>query len=455
MSATDRYEAELTAKLRGVTREFAYWELQSRAGAPLEKHHRQIRRVTATLRLVANCVSEDLTTPAGRRRAALLVLDLHQVWDLFRRKLALRCVPWFARPLIAADDFAWACYEPAAAAAVRGGVDPGRVSEPPLVFLSADAVARAHLRGESYAGLIADGLFGPALVPALRELPVPLVAVPWYQVEHVPDALAIGHEVGHLVERDLDLTSTLRGLLARALRDEAEARLPAWTAWLSEVFADVYGCLAAGPAYAGWLLDLLAEAAPARPAGAGGDGWGRYPPPDVRTAVILACVRTLGFGSAAGELGAGWSWAADGGGRTSFLEDAEHVVAAVLDGSYPMFADSGLRSVLSFSTIEQEAVEDEAVRLLRGGELVRGDIRILLAAGALAFRSDPRRFRSGRVGGRVLDRAVRLRQRGVRARRARISIPPAVLAADRRAGRRLFELLAYDPKWISSRPATT
>ena len=93
----------------------------------------------------------------------------------------------------------------------------------------------------------------PASRALAQRLPVPVVGVPWFQLYHLPDALVIGHEVGHLVERDTGLTATIQELVERAV---TEARMDpgcvaAWRGWAAEAFADVYGTLGrARPSYA-------------------------------------------------------------------------------------------------------------------------------------------------------------------------------------------------------------
>jgi hypothetical protein len=256
----------------------------------------------------------------------------------------------------------------------------------------------------------------------------------------VDDALAIGHEVGHLVERDLALTPTLRALLVRALGDGGAAHLPAWERWLAEIFADVYGCLAAGPAYAARLLDLLADASPIDSRAACPDGSASYPPDRVRASLLLACIEGLGFESDASSLRAEWSSVRRDAGSTAFEADVGRVVEALLEGTYPALGGS-VRSIVSFTPLEHEAAVDEAERLLGGQVLAVRDIRILVAAGAHAFRSDPRTFRSDRVGGRVLDRAVELRQKGVRRGAGGMPVAAQVRAADEESGRRLFDRL--------------
>ena len=111
-----RKEAELLAKLASIDAELEYWQAQAGPQGVLAKHNSQLARVASQLTPVLARVRADIeaaelgaTWPRFERQ----ILDLHRVWDFFREKLALRYVDWFADYLLAADEYAWACYEPA------------------------------------------------------------------------------------------------------------------------------------------------------------------------------------------------------------------------------------------------------------------------------------------------------------------------------------------------------
>ena len=451
MTLASRRRVELEARLDSIEHDFDRWEALSEPRAELEKHHSQVRRVTRQLRQYAVAARERLGPPeaTGTTNPALvdlLVLDLHAVWGVFSGKLALRCVPHYRAHLLTADDLAWACYGPARDLALRHGLDLARVREPPLVYLGGDATPVALGRGSRYGALVAGGLFGPTLLPALRALPIPLIGLPWHQVEHVPDLLAVGHEVGHHVEDDLGLTAALRAELDRVL-DEARVpakRRTAWRAWLGEVFADVYGCMATGPAFAGWLLDRLA-AAPREspPVTTYQPGRSAYPPPAVRALLVLRCLVRLGFGSDADALRKDWTAVGAGRPTPGIDRDVEAVVDAILGVRFPHLGDASLEAAISFGSSHRcQAVED-GQRLLSHHDPRSEDVRVLVAAASHAFRKDPPAFRSKHVSAAVLDRAVAMRASGTRVRRGTAEPSAAALAeSDRAAGRRLFDLMA-------------
>src|SRR6266542_856457 len=115
-----RKRAELRAKLSGIDDEFRRWYEASVADAPLEKHHTQIRAVTralavalAGLRARVGGPGDDAGILAGWTGVERELLGLHEVWGFFRDKFALRYVDTFRPYLTLADEFAWACYQPA------------------------------------------------------------------------------------------------------------------------------------------------------------------------------------------------------------------------------------------------------------------------------------------------------------------------------------------------------
>jgi hypothetical protein len=418
-----RKRVELTAKLDGIGAELAIWRDLSRPGAELEKQHTQILRLSRMIEEMTPLVRERIASVAGIAdtwtRTENMVLQLHRIWDFFRDKLALRQVDVFREYLDLADEFAWACYQPARE---RGSgahnVAPEKVREPPLVFLSGVTTPFAISRGASYereVGRVRD------FRELVQKLPIPVVGVPWFQLRHLPDALVIAHEVGHLVEDDFGLTPTLERLLA-----ETGAGEEIWGGWLGEVFADIYGTLAAGPAFAQALTDFAAVSTVHSAPG--------YPPVDIRVRIVLRALAETGFPHEAADLLE--RWAAHAPHIDTVDAELPAVVAALVAGPYPEFDGAALSDVIGFSPLHN-ATEGGARDLLANLTPEVHDIRALLAAAGRAFALDPHTYTERDTTRRVVKRARDIRHSGPRF----TGSTPQVAEHDRTAAGEVFALL--------------
>ena len=308
------------------------------------------------------------------------MLDLHRVWGFFREKLALRRLEELAPYLTLADEFAWACYGPAQRDFVSAEPDRMKaVREPPLVYLSAAASPFSVSRGESYADQLGpDGLTTRTTRLLVARLPIPVIGVPWFQLRHLPDALVIGHEVGHIVLNEMAGLEAVEALVDAALpADTSDDERLRWAGWAEEAFCDVYGALCGGAAYVTVLADFLSV-----------DGADRdltdptYPPAALRIRLAQEAVH-----AAAGE---------DAGPPDPGVE---HDVAAILvDGPYACFGGRGLGEVLTRVPPTGTGPRD----LLRGWAPTTKDIRTLLAVTATAFADDPAKYGATGVTERVL-----------------------------------------------------
>ncbi|WP_030450271.1 hypothetical protein [Herbidospora cretacea] len=361
-----RRAIELRAKIAGLEAELAAWRSLSAPGARLEKHHTQIVAVTAALQVAVDHLTGRADSGDPWTTTEHLLIRTHDVLDYFRAKFALRLADVFAGYLTVADELAWECYEPVRAHAPR-------LKEPPLVFLSRSAEPFSIARGADYAAELTAKPHG-TLRRVVECLPVPLIGVPWFHLRHLPDALVIAHEVGHLAETDLGLTPTLRRLIAGSGPD--------WRRWLGEVFADVYATLATGPGYLSALSDFLDT-------GSGGTGAGAYPPPETRLDVVRAVL--------------------DGGSAT----EAAEVATALVAGPYPELGGRRLDEILTF---DRDLADRQARALLqRMAPDPRAGVRTLLASAALAFARDPAAYEKAGATDRVLEAARRRITAGVRA----------------------------------------
>jgi hypothetical protein len=380
-----RTSSELRERIATLESEFEDWQNATLEGGPLSRHQTQVLAVTRTLGHAADELKRSLPGPEGGdwifERAPSLdrkILDLHRLWGFFRDKLALRFVPWLQDAMDAADDLAWACYEPA-----QTHIPQDRRREPPLVYFAGGTRPTLMPRGTPYAvePLPDGGMRPPAFAEAVRAVPVALIGLPWFQLTHLPDAPLIAHEVGHSVEHDLALGHRVRQLVGCAC---PARRASAWQEWAAEVFADVYGVLGCGPGFAAALAALLAAARRDVEGEVKQDGnWGAYPPRTVRVLLVEEVLRQLELPG----LGLGDAWHETYPLRqcTEFEDDVPSIAAAVLAGPYDAFGGRGLTSVLSFGPTEAGRADTLANRLCNGNGPDRGGVREVLAAARLAY----------------------------------------------------------------------
>lgn len=336
--------AELQAKRTSLRHELDDWKTQTVTSPALRRHHSQIRLLDATLTGVLDAIAADmdvvaktLATPAAAQtileqaiRWENHILAAHSIWEFFRSKYVLRQNELFRDYLAACDDLAWACYEPALRA-----FTPGTPKEPPLVFLSATWSPFAQARDSNFqnevrvSGGSREALADEPFQQILRQLPVPLLSLPWYETFHLPAAVLLAHEVGHLVELEFNLSDDLANTLQRANLQAPEV----WRGWRAEVFADVYGCLAMGPAFVGALMDLL-TIAPATLAKEHRRA-GTHPTRAVRVQLLLTVLSRMGYAEDSQRLQATWkSTYPTSECPADLAPDIEPVVHALLTGPF-------------------------------------------------------------------------------------------------------------------------
>lgn len=419
----ERKRAELAAKLTSLKDDLRAWTVMSRAGGALEKNHTQLERLETDFlpvadRLVAD--SRDEVSPERWRVVERAVTDLLSVWGYFRDKLAVRLVPGYGSHLAAADDFAWACSLPAHEAAVAAGqVGHAAVREPPLVCLDDVTSPYSLARGTSFEGeLAAAQRLSPSSRLLLRRLPIPVIAVPWFQLRHLPDLLVVAHEVGHHLLRDLALEEPAAEIVGAV---SSSGPGPLRQEWAAEMFCDVVGTVSAGRAFVSSLADFL------RAAEVTADGGAVYPPTSVRLALCLGVLELDDVGSAGHAAGLEARWAAEG--VVIPADDRTAGAAAATALATTTYAGVGKRLVelQPFTAAKESAADDEVTELLAARPTRTRDIRVLLAAAALAFGTAPDRYRDREVGTRALEMARRIREPGVR-RRAGPSASGAVRA---------------------------
>ena len=415
---TERRVAARERKLAGLEDEFKKWEQASSQNGQLRLHHSQIGRILAVLRPLSAQIAQP---PAGRtarpltdREIETVALELHRIWEFFRAKFAMRNVGWLKTYLDAVDDFAWACYKPARdAAEAAGTLQADALKEPPLLFFGGGWSPFAMPRNYAFDAerVPQEPVRTQAFLQTLKKLPVPVVGIPWFQVRHLPDAVVIGHEVGHIVEDDLGLTTPILD----AIRDGADPRRrAAWQSWGGEIFGDLYGQLATGPAFASGLAEVLGDdpAWIARQT-VRGPAWGEYPPTYLRMKMNVALLRALEFTDAADRLDA--EWTAVYGTKhamTEFDADTDTIAGKLVTAKFAAFGGKTIVDVLSFTALHDEAdVAADALR--RGAAPDPGNVRALVAAAQMHFAQKPAAY-TEQVQSRVLDTIATSLPPGVR-----------------------------------------
>ncbi len=445
VDALDRRMFALDAKVASLTDEIATWK-----GMPEKPtfaiHASQIEEVCGTLAAMIAMIQSkgsEIKSLADVEALEQQILAALHIWDCYRSKWVLRLIDSLAVPLALMDDLAWHAYWPARDRAVASGsVSALDVREPPLVFPNpvwspfARSREQAYELDETTGDLRAYGAFDRWL----REIPVPLIGVPWYQLTHLPEAVFIGHEVGHLVEDDLGLEDSLRAVIGQALPERCDEQRAAWTRhWRSEVFADVYGVLVTGPAYAAVLLDLLdgdpqlisVEAQPNNTP-LQSEMWRAYPTRALRALIVCEAVRQLPvkpgeedpdrdiFRQAAARLQATWTSTHPKHAMADYEGDVAAVVGAILHSPLPAFhtdkapGGAALSTVLRFTPAMETKAMRDASEANRNMPVTADDIRTLFAGVARAFITDAKSFLAAGAQARFRRQLELRRTRGPR-----------------------------------------
>ncbi|MFN0087461.1 MAG: hypothetical protein ACKVX9_18875 [Blastocatellia bacterium] len=448
----ERKRIEIDRKFDSLESEFKHWLDQSASGGPFEKHHSQILAVKAVLdglrkntRLELERAAQSGAILTTARQAETMILAIFRLWEYFRAKFAQRNEKRFAGYLRAADEFAWACYQPAQPTA-RQTAPISRRKEPPLVFLNGGASPFALSRNREFEAEVVpdEELTRDEYLEVLRSLPISVVGVPYFQLSHLPDALVLGHEIGHTVEDDFGLTARLKEILQEALdRGVLPARHAAWHAWLGELFADLYGGLAAGPAFVGALIDFLArDPNEIREETRSSGFWDIYPTDYLRILFNLETLRE-DFDADRQRMESDWRKSYDRHQLAEFEPDLKIIVPALLDGRFPELGDRRLREVLRFTKDQQEEAKITVRQLMDEEAPASADLRVLLAAARLGYEQDPAAYESRNLPAALLAHIQGVIKPGTRAGEA---LPEeeelAARAADyETSGDRLFQEL--------------
>jgi hypothetical protein len=407
MTLTDRKLVELAQKLSSLDAEFTHWLDESESGATFEKNHTQIRAVVKSLTQLRAKITERLQEVIDAPERALgsgqgierMVLATHRIWEYFRPKFAQRREVRLTRYLAAANELAWACYSPAQQHA-PSDVVAGYRRVPPLLFCNGGISPFSLARDHAFAAedVPNETLSGAELRRVLDRLPISIVGVPWFQVEHLPDAVVIGHEVGHAVEEDFGLAMPLAAAWETAAGGVDAARRPGWIAWRAELFADFYGLLCLGPAYVGALMDFLAsQRVDVESERRSAPQWGLYPTRSLRIAFNFVALKQLGFEAAARAMEELWRNDYPRHSMISFVPDVDELVGSLvavtvsIGGGAPVT----LPHIVHFSQDNHRRAAELARQLLRREQLTdERDPRVLFVAARLAYEEDPHAYYS-------------------------------------------------------------
>lgn len=253
--------ADLRAQV--LEQELDQWLKLTKEGEALERNHSQLgliheafKKILENLQEKRKFLNANAVGINNQKFVEVAAIDsiVHQafeLWGIYRTWFAQRFVDPFRDYLRATDGIAHDCY--------RAVVDR----------LDALRIDRNNLR--SYPITAFDGRYespytmtrGVRLRPTLlQSLPVPMVAVPWNMQTMVWNCLAIHHEVGHDLDKDLGNPSSE---IAEHLRQKlvakrtVEMRVQAWQRWSKEIVADYFGVILGGPAFLGFMATYLAR----------------------------------------------------------------------------------------------------------------------------------------------------------------------------------------------------
>jgi hypothetical protein len=429
-----RKKVELKLKLASLDEEIKSWCDRSDKNNVFEKHNTQIRALQAHLKGWHAVIENRLATYNNQppdlyltncANAEKIILSEHRIWDFFRSKLIQREEDSFLPYLRAADEFVWNCYQPILKI-VYPDVIKSPAKQPPLVFFNGGISPFSLSRGKSFQPeQVAGEVLNINPDDYVTKLPIPVVGVPWDQVSHLPAVLVLGHEVGHIIEDDFGLEKDLKQMLKNALEQrKADAtRTEAWNEWLGEIFADLYGCLAAGPAFAGALIDFIAKGKQTICSEAKiAPGWGRYPTDFLRVRLILKALELMGFdkNDAVVEYRELWNFYSSGMDQ-AYTDDVPVIVNALLESKHTVLGNKSIMEVFSFSEDQQKTVDEEVKQftdtsLDTNVNITSKDIRVLFAALRRAFETNPDKYEESEYGEAVLTHiATRVIQKGVRA----------------------------------------
>lgn len=222
------------------------------------------------------------------------IVGIQDLWQIFRHIFAQRENENSKRAVDAADLIAADCYLTCMNRAKEWGlVAEQQFREPPLTYFEAEISPSTSERGKAVESLG----FAVRRYRDMR-LPIPIVLMPFDQIKSIWMFCNLHHEVGHNLDRDLNLREAFSSPLLTRMTNAgiASERQKMWWKWSGEILADVFGIMLGGAGFAyalcNWLL-ILSPAAGFQEL----DAQAVHPPFFVRANLIAAMLEKLNIAS--------------------------------------------------------------------------------------------------------------------------------------------------------------
>jgi hypothetical protein len=455
MELLARRATSLQVQEAALRAEFDDWRKRTEAHKALEKHNTQVQRIVTQLEAFLDALPREAAPSfAGLEKTYTRVLGAHRIWAYFRSKLALRDIAWLMQDLTTADELAWACYQLVRdQAKAAGTIEPEALKEPPLLFFSSQPAPFVQGRDTNFQpeGVTTDdsSRFGRAVL----KLPVPVIGLPWFHVDHLPIAVLVAHEVGHAVERDFGLEDQLNQIFDELTVDGERNR--AWKMWRKEIFADVFGILCTGRAHVLALMDyLINDPQTIQQKRVDGPAWGLYPPDFLRMLLNVEILTRLAPQNAGREewlatyctpMAEAWQGTYTFHQMRAFEPDMAAVVKAILTAQWQGLGGATLSQIVK--PVDEKRVQKLADDILKRRALPKNEsFRQLFAAATVAYYQDSAGYVASNQTVRVARRLFDLIPAGVRSGDRNLSQTQQQKqqAADRQAGSALLALFDSD-----------
>lgn len=294
-------------ELDRLNERIAAWHEHRRAadsdarGRYIGRHKTQLETLESVLTTAAAAFGSDLAggkdMPEGAFYDACREVDeaivwLERFWSFYREKFDQRDDPRLSPLLRAADELVWSCYHEVMERATKR--DPSLTHGPaPLAFIAPEyspAALDSETRPKGELVLPGDyERWSEALRELVKTLPLPLLRLPPWCVESPWWLIYVGHEVGHHLLTDLELTVHVADGIAAAVTGtpgSSDKGVRQWRLWSEEIFADAVSVVLMGE----WAVWATAEVE-----------WSRaermvqpkrdYPPPIVRLELIASLAK--------------------------------------------------------------------------------------------------------------------------------------------------------------------